>query len=143
MPILRTLCVHTSSRASQIKGSASSSVTLICSSAVHSEFINYWGFPLIGSRCSSQSFSCPFDYVKVFDGSDNSSALIGTYCGQQRNLVLYGHRIILQLIHTWPELFHPPSTLQILQRIELVCTIFYTATHSQHAKPRIQGNLRV
>lgn len=33
--------------------------------------------------------SCPFDYVKVYDGPDNSSALIGTYCGQQRNLVLY------------------------------------------------------
>ncbi|EDV30312.2 uncharacterized protein Dana_GF23226, isoform A [Drosophila ananassae] len=32
---------------------------------------------------------CPFDYVKVYDGPDNSSALIGTYCGQQRNLVLY------------------------------------------------------
>ncbi|XP_017776058.1 PREDICTED: bone morphogenetic protein 1 isoform X5 [Nicrophorus vespilloides] len=32
---------------------------------------------------------CPFDYVKVYDGSDNSSAVIGTYCGQQRNLVLY------------------------------------------------------
>ena len=33
--------------------------------------------------------SCPFDYVKVYDGPDNSSAVIGTYCGQQRNLVLY------------------------------------------------------
>lgn len=32
---------------------------------------------------------CPFDYVKVHDGPDNSSAVIGTYCGQQRNLVLY------------------------------------------------------
>ncbi|XP_055847931.1 uncharacterized protein LOC129913342 isoform X3 [Episyrphus balteatus] len=32
---------------------------------------------------------CPFDYIKVYDGPDNSSALIGTYCGQQRNLVLY------------------------------------------------------
>ncbi|XP_074039057.1 cubilin isoform X2 [Leptinotarsa decemlineata] len=32
---------------------------------------------------------CPFDYVKVFDGPDNSSAVIGTYCGQQRNLVIY------------------------------------------------------
>lgn len=34
-------------------------------------------------------FSCPFDFVKVHDGSDNSSAIIGIYCGQQRNLVLY------------------------------------------------------
>ncbi|XP_071055238.1 cubilin isoform X2 [Onthophagus taurus] len=32
---------------------------------------------------------CPFDYVKVYDGADNTSAVIGTYCGQQRNLVLY------------------------------------------------------
>ncbi|XP_072386256.1 tolloid-like protein 1 isoform X2 [Diabrotica undecimpunctata] len=32
---------------------------------------------------------CPFDYVKVYDGPDNSSAVIGTYCGQQRNLVIY------------------------------------------------------
>jgi hypothetical protein len=34
-------------------------------------------------------FSCPFDYVKVYDGPHNESAVIGTYCGQQRNLVLY------------------------------------------------------
>lgn len=27
--------------------------------------------------------------MKVHDGSDNTSAVIGTYCGQQRNLVLY------------------------------------------------------
>lgn len=33
--------------------------------------------------------SCPFDYVNVYDGADNESAVIGTYCGQQRNLVLY------------------------------------------------------
>ncbi|CAG4970135.1 unnamed protein product [Parnassius apollo] len=32
---------------------------------------------------------CPFDWVRVYDGLDNSSAVIGTYCGQQRNLVLY------------------------------------------------------
>ncbi|EDW45844.1 GM13643 [Drosophila sechellia] len=30
-----------------------------------------------------------FDLFFVYDGPDNSSALIGTYCGQQRNLVLY------------------------------------------------------
>lgn len=34
-------------------------------------------------------YSCPFDYVRIYDGLDNSSAVIGTYCGQQRNLVLY------------------------------------------------------
>lgn len=44
------------------------------------------------------SYSCPFDYVKVFDGPDNSSALIGTYCGQQRNLVLYSSESSL-LVH--------------------------------------------
>ena len=27
--------------------------------------------------------------MRVHDGPDNSSAVIGTYCGQQRNLVLY------------------------------------------------------
>ena len=27
--------------------------------------------------------------MKVYDGPDNESAVIGTYCGQQRNLVLY------------------------------------------------------
>ncbi|XP_046671731.1 dorsal-ventral patterning tolloid-like protein 1 [Homalodisca vitripennis] len=32
---------------------------------------------------------CPFDVVKVFDGQTNDTAVIGTYCGQQRNLVLY------------------------------------------------------
>ncbi|KAK9744250.1 CUB domain [Popillia japonica] len=32
---------------------------------------------------------CPFDYVKVYDGPNTTSAVIGTYCGQQRNLVLY------------------------------------------------------
>ncbi|XP_035440891.2 cubilin isoform X3 [Spodoptera frugiperda] len=32
---------------------------------------------------------CPFDWVRVYDGPDNTSAVIGTYCGQQRNLVLY------------------------------------------------------
>ncbi|KAL1123173.1 hypothetical protein AAG570_002260, partial [Ranatra chinensis] len=32
---------------------------------------------------------CPFDVVKVYDGRNNESAVIGHYCGQQRNLVLY------------------------------------------------------
>lgn len=27
--------------------------------------------------------------MRVYDGPDNTSAVIGTYCGQQRNLVLY------------------------------------------------------
>ncbi|KAJ6637891.1 Cubilin [Pseudolycoriella hygida] len=41
---------------------------------------------------------CPFDFVKVYDGLDNTSALIGTYCGQQRNLVLYSSESSL-LVH--------------------------------------------
>lgn len=32
---------------------------------------------------------CPLDFVRVYDGPTNKSAIIGTYCGQQRNLVLY------------------------------------------------------
>lgn len=42
--------------------------------------------------------SCPFDFVKIYDGPDNSSDLIGTYCGQQRNLVLYSSESSL-LVH--------------------------------------------
>ncbi|XP_071539486.1 cubilin-like isoform X3 [Panulirus ornatus] len=32
---------------------------------------------------------CPFDHVKMFDGPSQISPLIGTYCGQQRNLVIF------------------------------------------------------
>nr|XP_018896176.1 PREDICTED: cubilin isoform X2 [Bemisia tabaci] len=32
---------------------------------------------------------CPFDVVKIYDGRTNDSAIIGTYCGQQRNLYIY------------------------------------------------------
>lgn len=35
------------------------------------------------------SLSCPFDYIKVYDGDSAEDYLIGTYCGQQRNLVVY------------------------------------------------------
>ncbi|XP_076544897.1 cubilin isoform X2 [Osmia lignaria lignaria] len=41
---------------------------------------------------------CPLDYVKVYDGLDNSSAVIGTYCGQQRNLVLYSSESSLYVL---------------------------------------------
>lgn len=48
-------------------------------------------------------FSCPFDYVRVFDGPDNSSAQVGTYCGQQRNLVLYSSdERLLVVFYTLP-----------------------------------------
>lgn len=43
-------------------------------------------------------YSCPLDYVKVYDGLDNSSAVIGTYCGQQRNLVLYSSESSLYVL---------------------------------------------
>lgn len=47
--------------------------------------------------------SCPFDYVRVFDGPDNSSAQVGTYCGQQRNLVLYSSdERLLVVFYTLP-----------------------------------------
>ena len=35
------------------------------------------------------SYSCPFDRVTIYDGPDNLSEKIGTYCGQMRNLVIY------------------------------------------------------
>ncbi|XP_043509572.1 bone morphogenetic protein 1 isoform X1 [Frieseomelitta varia] len=41
---------------------------------------------------------CPLDYVKVYDGLDNTSAVIGTYCGQQRNLVLYSSESSLYVL---------------------------------------------
>ena len=34
-------------------------------------------------------FSCPFDYMTIYDGEDNFSEKIGTYCGQLRNLVIF------------------------------------------------------
>ncbi|KOC68946.1 Tolloid-like protein 1 [Habropoda laboriosa] len=41
---------------------------------------------------------CPLDYVKVYDGSNNTAAVIGTYCGQQRNLVLYSSESSLYVL---------------------------------------------
>ncbi|XP_034938400.1 bone morphogenetic protein 1 isoform X2 [Chelonus insularis] len=41
---------------------------------------------------------CPFDYVKVYDGLDNTAPTIGTYCGQQRNLVLYSSQSNLTVL---------------------------------------------
>ncbi|XP_034244816.1 tolloid-like protein 2 [Thrips palmi] len=43
---------------------------------------------------------CPFDVVKVYDGPTNESAVIGTYCGQQRNLVLYSSETSLFVTFT-------------------------------------------
>jgi len=34
--------------------------------------------------------SCPFDYIKVYDGADNEAPEIGTYCGTiTKNLTIY------------------------------------------------------
>lgn len=41
------------------------------------------------STLSSSFYSCPFDYVKIYDGNSTKAPLIGTHCGQQRNLVIY------------------------------------------------------
>ncbi|XP_063244265.1 cubilin [Bacillus rossius redtenbacheri] len=38
---------------------------------------------------------CPFDYMKLYDGPDTNATVIGTYCGQQRNLVLYSSEAAL------------------------------------------------
>lgn len=38
--------------------------------------------------------------VKVYDGPNNESAVIGTYCGQQRNLVLYSSETSLFVTFT-------------------------------------------
>ncbi|XP_021958123.2 uncharacterized protein LOC110854036 isoform X3 [Folsomia candida] len=43
---------------------------------------------------------CPFDDVKVYDGADPTSPLIGTYCGQQRNLVIYSSEHMMLVTFT-------------------------------------------
>jgi len=35
------------------------------------------------------SSSCPYDYIRVYDGPSNSSEPIGTYCGRWREAVIY------------------------------------------------------
>ena len=42
--------------------------------------------------------SCPFDYIKVYDGASSEDYLIGTYCGLQRSLVVYssGENLFVQ-----------------------------------------------
>ena len=41
------------------------------------------------NRVSCLFFSCPLDAVDVYDGLDTRAPLIGRYCGQQRNVVIY------------------------------------------------------
>lgn len=41
---------------------------------------------------------CPFDYIKAYDGASADDHSIGTYCGQQRNLVIFssGENLFIQ-----------------------------------------------
>ena len=41
---------------------------------------------------------CPFDYIKAYDGASAEDHIIGTYCGQQRNLVIFssGENLFIQ-----------------------------------------------
>ncbi|CAG2175536.1 unnamed protein product, partial [Oppiella nova] len=41
---------------------------------------------------------CPFDYIKVYDGGSDQDPIINTYCGQQRNLMVYssGENLFVQ-----------------------------------------------
>ncbi|KAK3861107.1 hypothetical protein Pcinc_032888, partial [Petrolisthes cinctipes] len=43
---------------------------------------------------------CPFDQVKIYDGLSQVDPLIGTYCGQQRNLVIFSTSNTLFLTFT-------------------------------------------
>lgn len=42
--------------------------------------------------------SCPFDFIKVYDGGSDQDPLISTYCGQKRNLMVYssGENLFVQ-----------------------------------------------
>jgi hypothetical protein len=52
--------------------------------------MTYFSFPLPAS--------CPFDFIKVYDGGSDQDPLIATYCGQQRNLMVYssGENLFVQ-----------------------------------------------
>ena len=45
-------------------------------------------------------FSCPFDYVTIYDGPNKLAPKIGTYCGQMRNLVIYSTKNMLYMTFT-------------------------------------------
>lgn len=74
--------------------------TLICSSGASSSYTFAYSITLLldSSKAYLVCYSCPLDYVKVYDGLDNTSAVIGTYCGQQRNLVLYSSESSLYVL---------------------------------------------
>ena len=37
----------------------------------------------------STSFSCPFDYIKVYDGYTNQAEVVGVYCGRLTDITIY------------------------------------------------------
>ena len=45
-------------------------------------------------------FSCPFDFVTIYDGPDKLAEKIGTYCGQLRNLVIYSTKNTMYVTFT-------------------------------------------
>ena len=47
--------------------------------------------------------SCPFDDVKIYDGMDPTSPIIGTYCGQYRYLVVYSSEHLMLVTFTTNE----------------------------------------
>lgn len=48
-----------------------------------------WNYCAYITQSCFLAHSCPFDIVSIYDGFNESSPLIGQYCGQQRNLVVY------------------------------------------------------
>ena len=44
--------------------------------------------------------SCPFDFVRLYDGANKSAPLIGTFCRPERNLVKYstGHNLLMTFV---------------------------------------------
>ncbi|XP_043246214.1 cubilin-like isoform X2 [Amphibalanus amphitrite] len=43
---------------------------------------------------------CPFDFVRIYDGANQSAPLIGTFCRPERNLVKYstGHQLLMTFV---------------------------------------------
>jgi len=49
--------------------------------------------------CVCVCVSCPFDYIKVFDGADNEAPEIDTYCGRiDNNITIYSTGSSLNIV---------------------------------------------
>lgn len=44
-------------------------------------FHEYYSTRVLILRPISGSDNCPYDYIKIYDGKDESAAVIGTFCG--------------------------------------------------------------